>query len=155
MANHKRIAIKKFIKDLLNDKTICGNNIFLHRYIPFEENYEFPALCIYCVNEEIIEEIQPSGEIRELNLNFIILNRTCSEENFTSDTIANQIESCIAKYKSDDLKFNYIGMNFDASIDDSIYQNETTILSYKVKYFTSYYENNDKLNDLKETYVSY
>ena len=151
---HKRIEIKNIVKKILFENTICNQNIFVHRLFSFEDDFEFPAISIYMDNEEVTEEIQPNGHIREVDLNIMIFNRTEIENDTTSDLIANQIEYCIANYKSNDFVFSYINTKYDASSESSVSNNEKTMLTFKVKY-ESYYENDSVLlDDLKEVHVN-
>jgi hypothetical protein len=142
---HKRSEIKNIVKELLFENTACNQNVFINRLISFEDDIEFPSIVIYMDNEEVIEEIQPNGHIREVDLNIVIYNRTELENDIISDLIANQIEACIAKFKSNDFTFSYIKTKYDASYEHCVSNNETTILTYRVKY-DSY--NFDSINEL-------
>jgi hypothetical protein len=145
---HKRSEIKKSIYDLLYENTTVGQNVFVQRYISFQDNIEFPAISIFCDSEEVKEVVQPQGYIRNLDLNIVIYTRTCEDEEDLSDKISNEIEAQIAKFKSKEFECIYSKMKYEGS-GDSVHSNATTVLTFNIEY-DSFDNEEDELDNFDE-----
>ncbi len=130
---HKRGEIKKIIFDLLYENTTAYQNVFVQRYVSFQDDIEFPAISIFCDSEEIKEIVQPNGYVRNLDLNIVIYTRNYIDDEDLSDKISNEIERQIAKYKSKDFEIIYAKMKYDGSGDGS-HSNSTTVLTFNIEY---------------------
>ncbi|MBX9838743.1 MAG: hypothetical protein K2X69_10590 [Silvanigrellaceae bacterium] len=132
---HKRIEIKKLLKDSIINKTECKENIYVHNFLTFDDDIDFPAIGIYISSEEKIEDVHPRGSIRDTEVNFVIYNRLNNPDNDnSSDIIANQIEEQIANIKIKGFEIRYIKTSYDSRNTETISNDEITVITYSVKY---------------------
>ncbi len=141
---HKRSEIKKIIYDLLYENTTVSQNVFVQRYLSFQDDDEFPSISIFCDSEEVKEVVQPRGYVRNLDLNIVVYTRACIDEEDLSDKISNEIEELFAKFKSKDFEIIYSKMKYEGS-GDAVHSNATTVLTFNIEYDSL--ENEDTLID--------
>lgn len=161
--SRQRKVIRKAAADALMNRTGVGRNVFASRSQPLWEDYEVPAICVYCESESIDVAIEaPRSYRRELDLKFEVAVAGADADD-QLDELGDRIERLIGRSN----RLTYLGEPSVAEIalasERLSYQREGKRIAgflemtFKAVYYTSEPDDDDAdpVDDLNTVSTEY